>query len=96
MIKSYNCISIDDEELLDFMNETYEKRISASYCTLDNTGYGIDWCGITIMSPASVEKLIDILQYSDKNYSEMSWYIPLYEKCKEAFNKNQYMIFFGI
>ncbi len=96
-IKFYDCLSIDDEELHDFMQETYEKNISASYCTLDNTGdYGIDLCGITLMPPASIEKLIDILQHSDKNYSEMSWYNSLYEKCKEAFDKNQHMIFFGV
>lgn len=94
--KIYNCISINDEELSSLIAETYEKKLKASYCSLDNTGdFGIDLCGITLFSPDSVNELIKILQ-SNPDYSKTKWYDSLYQKCLEASDKNKYMIFLGV
>ncbi len=95
-LKLYNCISIEDEELSDLIDETFEQKLPVSYCTVDNEAdSGIDACGVTLMAPASIKKLIDILQ-SNIYYSKTTWYSALYEKCKNAFDKNLYMIFFGV
>lgn len=96
MIRFYNCISIEDDDLLGLINETFEKKLPVSYCTpLNKHNTGIDWSGITLIAPDSVIKLMDILK-SGNDYYKQPWFCKLYNKCKDAAERNKYMIFFGI
>lgn len=95
-LKFYNCITINDEDFLGLMNETFEKKLPVSYWTpLNKHNTGIDWCGITLIAPDSVIKLMDILK-SGNDYYKQPWFYKLYNKCKDAAERNKYMIFFGI
>lgn len=88
----YGCISVDEDEIGEFLSETYEKKIPASYCIYGrNVSYGIDPYGVTLLSPDSVKMITDIL----RKYSDMSWYAVLYDQCKKAIAENRYMIVFG-
>ena len=96
MIKFYRCISIEDDDLLGLIHETFEKKLPVSYCEVENKhNTGIDWAGITLISPNFIRKLIDIIK-SNESYRKFSWYIMLLDKCNDALSRNKYMIFFGI
>ena len=93
MCEYYNCISIDEDDMEEFMSETYEKKIPASYCVYGrNVSYGIDACGVTLLSPDSVKMMIDILE----KYSDTSWYTKLYAQFKKSIAENKYVIVFGV
>lgn len=88
----YGCISIDEDDMSEFLSEIYEKKIPASYCIYGrNVSYGIDPCGVTLLSPDSVRMIMDIM----RKYSDMSWYTLLQDQCKKAIDENKYMIVFG-
>lgn len=96
MIKFYRCISIEDDDLLGLIHETFEKKLPVSYCEVENKhNTGIDWAGITLISPNSIRKLMDMLK-SGEDYYKQPWFYKLYNKCKDAIKRDKYMIFFGI
>lgn len=91
-LRKYHCIGIDDEELLPFINRSYDIKLPVSYVEPTNEGTKIDWCGITLVSPDSVRESVKILE----EFKCEPWYSSLYEQCRKALEQNKYMIYYGV
>lgn len=85
----YNCISIDDELIESIFIDL--QSIDCYWHTLENKENGLNYYGITLIPPVSMDILIDIL--SSKNNLEYNALINLANIAKQS---NKYIIHFGI
>ncbi len=85
--EKYNCIAVDDE-----MIEAISERVSdvdTFWHTVDIPAKGLDYCGITLIPPKSLDTLIAVTDGIDK----LSGLCELLRKAKKH---NQYVIHFGV
>lgn len=87
--KKYNCIVIDDVFIESILIDL--QSIECYWHTLQKPAKGIAYCGITLIPPKSIDKLINILLVQDKG--EYAHLISVFNKAKE---NNKYIIHFGI
>ena len=85
----YNCIAIDDDFIEPILIDL--KSINTYWHTLQVSGEGLAYCGITLVPPDSMDILISIL--SSQNILEYESLIDLANQAKE---ENKYIIHFGI
>ena len=85
--KKYDCISIDDDVVEMFANRMLE--VDMNWHTIDVTGKGLAYCGITLIPPASLGPIIDVIDGFDQ-------LLELRELLKQARQQNLYVIHFGI
>lgn len=85
----YNFISIDDDYIEPILVDL--KNIDCYYHTLLNKSKGLDYCGITLIPPKSLDTFIKILLCQDN-----SKYNDLINLAKYAKEFNKYIIHFGI
>lgn len=83
----YNCISVDDDDLLPLL-EKFEE-VKCYWHTLDRAETGLAYCGITLIPPESLGSLIENI-WSNQNLSELLSLFSLAEK------ENKFIIHFGI
>ena len=83
----YNCISVNDdyiENILEKLND-----IDFYWQTLDVSGKGLAYCGITLIPPSSMEEFISVIE----NNSKLN---ELKELLSKAHKENKWIIHFGI
>lgn len=83
----YNCISVDDEQMEKIMN-----RLTAADCywgTMERPGKGLDYCGITLIPPESLDAILMELPAGED-------YQPLCALLQQAKKENSFVIHFGI
>ena len=85
--EKYDCISIDDDIVEVFANGLLD--VDMHWHTIDVTGKGLAYFGITLIPPASLGSLIDVIDGFDE-------LLELRELLKQAQQQNLYVIHFGI
>lgn len=85
--QKYNCISVEDIYLEDIVANLND--IDFYWHTLDVTGKGIDYCGITLIPPTSIQEIISVIE----NVFELS---ELKELLKKAYSESKWVIHFGL
>lgn len=85
--QKYNCISVDDEYI---ENIQLELCVFNSYShTLDIPIRGLEYAGITLIPPASLDKFISVIE-ADVNLT------PLKNMLCRAKEQNKYVIHYGL
>ena len=85
--KKYDCISINDDIVEVFANRLLD--VDMHWHTIDITGKGLAYCGITLIPQASLGSVIDVID----GFGEL---LELRELLKHAQQQNLYVIHFGI
>ena len=85
--EKYDCIFIDDDIVEVFANGLLD--VDMHWHTIDVTGKGLAYCGITLIPPASLSSVIDVIDAFDQLWE-------LRELLKQAQQQNLYVIHFVI
>ena len=85
--EKYDCISIDDDIVEVFAKGLLD--VDMCWHTIDIVGKGLAYCGITLIPPASLSSVIDMIDGFDE-------LLQLRELLKQAQQQNLYVIHFGI
>ena len=85
--EKYNCISVNNDYIESIVNNL--NNIDFYWHTLDVSGKGLAYCGITLISPSSMQKFISVIE----NNSKLN---ELKELLSKALNENKWVIHFGI
>lgn len=85
--EKYDCISIDDDIVEVFAKGLLD--VDMCWHTIDIVGKGLAYCGITLIPPASLGSLIDVIDGFDE-------LLELRELLKQAQQQNLHVIHFGI
>lgn len=85
--QKYNCVSVDDDYLEDIVSRF--NHIDFYWHTLDIKGKGLDYCGITLISPESLNEFI----YAIREIDDLKELELLSEK---AIKENKWLIHFGL
>jgi len=95
--EKYNCISIDDDLLEQIIIEYRNDFINMNTYFIGSTqpGNGLDYCGVTLIPPESLEQFIDIIIKANKQFKARDLELLL-EKIAEAIKANKYLIHYGI
>lgn len=95
--KKYNCISVNDnllEEILIKYNEEL-MDVKTYFQVTTQPGHGLDYCGVTLIPPQSLEQFRDIVVKANTHYKSQELQ-QLIHKISDAIRKNKYMIHYGI
>lgn len=85
----YNCIAVEDDFIEPILIDL--QNVDCYWHTIQNSGKGLAYCGITLIPPESMDSLKNTLLLQDKiEYKDL---ISLVNKAKE---ENKYIIHFGI
>lgn len=85
--QKYNCIPVDDnyiEQITPRLN-----NVEFYWNSLDMPAKGIAYCGITLIPPTSVKRMIEVI----KTVDELS---DLEQLLQKALNENKWVIHFGL
>ena len=85
--QKYNCISVDDDYI-----EQIAPRLNDVECywhSLDMPAKGLAYCGVTLIPPASIERMNEVI----KTIDELS---DLEQLLQKALNENKWVIHFGL
>ena len=85
--EKYNCISVDDNDMLPFLEKLRE--VKCFWHTLDKPEYGLAYYGITLIPPESFSSIIEIIWHNQNLSDLMALFV-------EAENTKKYVIHFGI
>ncbi len=85
--QKYNCISVDDIHLEDIVEKFC--IIDTYWHTTDIKGKGIEYCGITLIPPESLDAFLDVI----RNNADLS---ELYNLAETAKKENKWIIHFGL
>lgn len=85
--QKYNCISVNDDCLEDIV--TGLSDIDFYWHTLDISGKGIAYCGITLIPPTSIQEIISVID----SIFEL---IELKKLLNKAYIEDKWVIHFGI
>ena len=85
--QKYNCISVDDdyiEQIAPRLND-----VEFYWHSLDMPAKGLAYCGITLIPPASIERMIEVIKTVDEPSD-------LKQLLQKALNENKWVIHFGL
>ncbi|MGN0548917.1 MAG: hypothetical protein ACI4IM_04910 [Acutalibacteraceae bacterium] len=85
--QKYNCVSVDDENILALSERL--SQIQFYWHSVDITGNGLAYCGITLISPEKANEMLNII----KDIPELSELTVLLNR---AYREGKYVIHFGI
>ena len=85
--EKYNCISVNDDHIENILEKLND--IDFYWHTLDVSGKGIAYCGVTLIPPSSMQKFITVIE----NMPELH---QLKDLLTQALNENKWIIHFGI
>ncbi len=83
----YNCLSVNDDHIENILEGLSD--IDLYWHTLDVSGKGLAYCGVTLIPPSSMQKFIAVIE----NISELQ---QLKEILTQACNENKWIIHFGL
>jgi len=95
--EKYNCISVSDDMVEELIIK-YSKELNAvkAYFQISTQpGTGLDYCGVTLIPPESLEQLRKVIIMANSHYQSQELEL-LIEKVSEAINENKYLIHYGI
>lgn len=85
--QKYNCISVDDdyiEQIAPRLN-----NVELYWHSLDMPAKDLAYCGLTLIPPASIERMIEVI----KTVDELS---DLEQLLQKALDENKWVIHFGL
>ncbi|MBO5333452.1 MAG: hypothetical protein J6B37_04980 [Clostridia bacterium] len=85
--KKYKCISVNDDDIENIIKKLSD--IDFYWHTLDVAGKGLAYCGITLISPSSMQSFISVIDDIPELHS-------LKELLLKALNENKWIIHFGL
>ena len=85
--EKYNCISVNDDHIENILEKLND--IDFYWHTVDVSGKGIAYCGVTLIPPSSMQKFITVIE----NISELH---QLKDLLAQAINENKWIIHFGL
>ena len=85
--EKYECISVDDDHILPLLEDL--KQLKCYWHTLDRPEMGLAYCGITIIPPDSLGRMMEIIK-RERRLSR------LYDLLAKAQREGKYIIHFGI
>ncbi|MBE6888519.1 MAG: hypothetical protein E7485_00690 [Ruminococcaceae bacterium] len=85
--RKYGCISVDGERIDAILSKLDE--IEFFWHSVDVCGMGIAYCGITLISPTSAKKMIDILPHDEA-------FISLIKLLERAISQDKFVIHYGL
>ncbi len=85
--QKYNCISVDDDDLLPLLKKMNE--VKCYWHTLDRPEFGLAYYGVTLIPPESIGAIIEIV-WNNHNLSELLSLLSIAQR------DNKYVIHFGI
>ena len=85
--EKYNCITVNDDYLEIVANDLND--IDFYWHTLDVSGKGLAYCGVTLIPHSSMQKFISVI----KDISELN---ELKKILLKAYEENKWVIHFGI
>lgn len=85
--KKYGCISVDDEYIEPIVPKIHD--IKMYWHSLDISGGGLDYCGITLIHPEASERIVEIID-GIPQLSELKMLLA------EAADKNKFVIHYGL
>ena len=85
--QKYNCLLVNDDYILPLLERLNE--VQCYWHTLDRSESGLNYCGITLIPPESLDAIISIVQ----DHGELSELLALLSKAKSEW---KYVIHFGI
>ena len=95
--EKYNCISVSEdliEELIIKYNEEL-LTIKTYFQTRSQPGSGLDYCGVTLIPPESLEGFRNIIIKANSQYQSQELQ-TLVEMINRAIKKGKYLIHYGI
>jgi hypothetical protein len=95
--EKYNCISVNDDligELIIKYNEEL-MAIKTYFQVTTQPGAGLDYCGVTLISPESIKQFRDIIIKANNHFKTKELQL-LTEKITEAITESKYLIHYGI
>lgn len=95
--EKYKCISVDDDLIEKIINDYLEdfKNMKTYAHNTINLVWGLNYCGITLIPPESLQKFNDIIISANKHYKSQQLQL-LINKISEAIKNNKFLIHFGI
>lgn len=94
---NYDCISVND----DLIEELIEKyiaefmKIKTYFQVTTQPGYGLDYCGVTLIPPNSLKQFNEVIIKANIHYQSRELK-KLIEKISDAIRENKYIIHYGI
>ena len=85
--EKYNCVSVNDDYMEAVVNDL--NKIDFYWHSLDVSGKGLAYCGITLIPPSSMQKFISVIE----NIPELQ---DLKSLLSNAHKENKWIIHFGI
>jgi len=85
--EKFNCISVNDDYILSLLDDL--KQLRCYWHTLDRPEMGLAYCGITIIPPDSLGRMMEIIK-RERRLSR------LYDLLAKAQREGKYIIHFGI
>ncbi len=95
--EKYNCVSVNDNligELIIKYNEEL-MAIKTYFQVTTQPGTGLDYCGVTLIPPESLNQFRGIIIKANSHYQSQELEL-LIEKVSTAINENKYLIHYGI
>lgn len=87
--EKYNAIKIHDDYLEDLLPQF--ESIPCYWHTLEKSGNNLDYCGVTLIPPTSVDAFVAVFSKQD-----MEEYQELISLFQEAKRKNKFIIHYGL
>ena len=94
--EKYNCISVNDDligEIINVYIEEFKTLKTYAHSTTEPI-YGLDYCGITLIPPESLERFRNIIVSANSLYKSQE-FDDLIDKIFNAMLENKYLIHFG-
>ena len=95
--EKYNCISVNDD-LIEQLIINYDeelKSIKTYFQITTQPGYGLDYCGVTLIPPESLKQFRDIIIKFNSQYQSQELE-ALIEVISDAMSRSKYVIHYGI
>lgn len=95
--EKYNCISVSDSIMWELTGE-YENelmKIKTYFVTSAQPGKGLEYCGVTIFPPESLEQFRNVIIKANEKFMSKELEL-LIEKINQAITENKHLIHFGI
>lgn len=95
--EEYSCISVDDDFIDEMLHNYYEdfQKMKAYAHTTSYPIRGLNYIGITLIPPESLQQFSNIVTSANKHYKSQQLQLLL-DKISKAMRDNKFLIHFGI
>lgn len=95
--EEYNCISVNDDFIEEMLHNYLEdfKKMKVYAHTTSYPAWGLNYAGITLIPPESLQQFSNIVTRANKHYKSQQLGL-LIDMLYEAMENNKFLIHFGI